>query len=460
MKRARILVADDDASLRRVTALQLENDGYDVEEAADGLSALSLTRERGFDLVMCDLVMEGLTGLELLRRLSEEQRGVVVVLFTAFGTIENAVAAMKAGAWDYLTKPIHPEELRIVVGRGLEHLRLRREVSALRTRIDQKYGFENIVGQSRVLLDVLDTALRVAPTDATVLIQGETGTGKELLARAIHANSLRSREAFVTVNCAAIPRELVESELFGHAKGAFTGAVMNRLGKAEMADAGTLFLDEVGELPLEIQGKLLRLVQQREVEKIGAGGARKVDVRIMAATNRDLKAQAANGQFREDLYYRLAVVPLRMPALRERPEDIPLLAEGFFAHFREKHGRPGLKLPSSVASRFEGGYRWPGNVRELENAVERMVLLARGEAVEASDLPDCLHRQWGELEAVQLAFPRDGVSLRAIERELIRFALDRAEGNQSKAARLLRVTRKTLVWRMGKHGLVERDAAG
>jgi two-component system NtrC family response regulator len=457
MRRGRILVADDDASLRRVTALQLEKVGYAVSEAADGDAALGMARKSQFDLVLSDLVMEGFTGLELLERLRAEQPGVPVVIFTAFGTVENAVTAMRAGAWDYITTPVHPEGLQIIVGRALEHLRLRREVVALRATIDQKYGFEHITGQSRALLTVLDTAIRIAASDVTVLITGETGTGKELLARALHANSLRTEGPFQTVNCAAIPRELLEAELFGHTKGAFTGAVATRAGKAELADGGTLFLDEIGELPLEMQAKLLRLVQQNEVEKIGSGQTRRVDVRIVAATNRDLAAMVRAGAFREDLYYRLAVIPLRLPPLRERPEDIPLLVDRFFAKFRARHGRAGLELPKGVAQLFTAGHDWPGNIRELENAIERAVLLAGGMSVEARDLPEALQQRHTVLDQLHLSFPPQGVSLETVEKELIRRALEQAGGNQSQAARLLRITRKTLLCRIEKHGLMETE---
>lgn len=452
-KRGRILVVDDDASLRRVTTLQLQSAGYKVCEASDGEIALSIVRASPVDLVLSDLVMPGYSGLELLQILREEQPSVAVVLVTAFGSVENAVAAMKAGVWDYLTKPIHPGELQIVVGRALEHVQLRREVLALRTSIDQKYGFEHIIGQSRVLLDVLDTAIRIAASDVTVLIEGETGTGKELLARALHANSLRAGGPFITINCAAIPRDLLESEIFGHTKGAFTGAFGNKVGKAELADGGTLFLDEIGELPLEMQAKLLRLVQQNEVEKVGAGQAKQVNVRMLAATNRDLPALVQAGGFREDLYYRLAVVPLRLPPLRERPEDITLLVDHFFAKFRARHRRPTLLLPVGVSRVFSAGYRWPGNIRELENAIERVVLLARGESVDVADLPAHLQIDRDALEALQFTFPPHGISLEAVEKELLRRALLLAEGNQSQAARLLGITRKTLIWRLEKHGL-------
>ncbi len=453
MNRFRILLAEDDASLRRVTALQLQKWGHEVVEVADGNAAVEAFRDGEFDLVLTDLVMEGFTGAALIGELRATRPGVIVVVFTAFGTVENAVEAMKAGAWDYLAKPVHPEELRLVVGRALEHRNLRLEVAALRSAIDGKYGFENIVGQSPALLEVLDTAIRIAASDVTVLITGETGTGKELLARALHANSLRAGGPFVTVNCAAIPRELIESELFGHVKGSFTGAIATKPGKAELADGGTLFLDEIGELPFDLQGKLLRLIQQSEVSKIGSSQTQKVDVRILAATNRELAHMVRENTFREDLFYRLAVVPLRMPPLRERSEDIPLLVERFFAKYRDKHRRPALLLPDSVSQLFAAGHHWPGNIRELENAVERAVLLARGASITPTDLPECLQTRRSTLETLRFAFPPQGVSLDAVEKELLRHALERSNGNRSLAARLLRITRKTFLWRLEKHGL-------
>lgn len=449
----RILIADDDAPLRRVTTLQLQKLGHEVREASNGKAALACAKESEFDLILSDLVMEGFTGLELLQHLRAEQTGAIVIIFTAFGTVENAVTAMKAGAWDYLTKPVHPDKLEVEVRRALQHLQLHREVVSLRGAIDRKFGFDNMIGQAPSLLSLLDMAIRIAPTDATVLIEGETGTGKELLARALHANSARTSGPFMTVNCAAIPRDLLESELFGHTKGSFTGAAANRTGKVELADGGTLFLDEIGELPLDMQAKMLRLVQQGEVETIGAGPARRVNVRIVAATNRDLEQMAKAGTFREDLYYRISVIPLRLPPLRERPTDIPVLAEHFFAKLRSKHNRTQLRLSDSVVGQLSMGYDWPGNVRELENVIERAVLLARGDTIEICDLPERLQVRPPTLGAIRLTFPSNGVSLDAVEKDLIREALVQAAGNQSAAARLLDITRKTLVWRMEKHGL-------
>jgi two-component system, NtrC family, response regulator AtoC len=319
--------------------------------------------------------------------------------------------------------------------------------------IDAKPGFSRIIGKSENLVKVLATAAKIAPANTPVLIEGETGTGKELLAQAIHLNSRRGQGPFLAVNCAAIPSELLEAELFGYKRGAFTGAVADRKGKAELANGGTLFLDEIGDLPLAMQAKLLRLVQQNEIEKLGAGHSVTVDVRIIAATNRNLEEMTACGTFREDLYYRLSVVPLRIPSLRERPEDIPRLVHHFFGRLRERHAKPGLRLPAPVAAIFSAGYRWPGNVRELENAVERAVLLANGVEVRTQDLPSTLHSPPTPVEAIRLHFPDGGIALEEVEKELIRLALHASGGNQSQAARLLRISRKALIWRIAKHGL-------
>jgi DNA-binding NtrC family response regulator len=453
----RVLVVDDEESLRRVTQLRLQQGGYDAATAAGGVEALEALARSQRDLVITDLKMPGMTGLELLKKVRELYPEIIVLVVTAFGTIESAVEAMKLGAYDYLIKPVNNETLQFVVSRALEHHRLREEVRTLRSAIDRKYGFENITGNSKSLLTTLDNAARAAQSDATVLIRGETGTGKELLARAIHFNSRRRSEPFVVLNCSAIPRDLLESELFGHVRGSFTGAVVDRRGRIEAADRGTLFLDEVGEMPLDLQVKLLRLIQEREIEKIGAPAPAKVDVRIIAATNRNLRAMIENGTFRDDLYYRLAVIPLELPPLRERLEDVPELTAIFFQGARERMNRPQLALPPSLLPYFSS-YRWPGNVRELENVVERLVVLSRGDEITVEELPDFLRRERSPLEAIQLDLPPDGISLEEVERELVLRALRRFDWNQTRAAEYLHISRKTLIYRMEKFGLrAERE---
>jgi len=452
MKMSRILVVDDEDSLRRVLQVQLEQDGYSVVTAASAQQAFSLLQLRGYDLVITDLRMPGLSGMEVLKQVKSQYSETVVIVLTAFGTVETAVEAMKAGAYDFLTKPVHPDELSLVVARALDHLRLIEEVRALRANLNQKYGFENIRGNSDALLHVLDVAARAARTNSTLLIRGETGTGKELLARAIHFNSSRKDGPLITINCAAIPRELLESELFGHKKGAFTGAVGDKKGKIEMADGGTLFLDEIGEIPPELQVKLLRLIQEGEIDKIGSELGHHVDVRIIAATHRDLQAMIEDGTFREDLYYRLAVIPLVLPPLRERVEDISDLVQCFFAKSQQKNGRPNLVMPPALLPYF-ARYRWPGNVRELENAVERVVVLTRGDEVTLHDLPEFLREERAGVDALEIGLPPQGISLEAIEKELILKALEKCHWNQTHAARYLDISRKTLIYRMERHGI-------
>ena len=458
MIRKRILVVDDDESLRWVTHAQLQQSGYQVDAAANGKEALAKIQETPPDLVITDLMMPGMSGVELLKSIRAVYAEIIVILVTAFGTVENAVEAMRAGAYDYITKPVNMEELRLIVGRGLEHLDLRQEVRNLRISLDKKYGFENILGQSKPLLYVLDMASRAANATSTVLIHGETGTGKELLAKAVHFNSRRKDKPFVTINCGAIPKDLLESELFGHVRGSFTGALANKRGKVELADGGTLFLDEIGELPLELQVKMLRLIQQGEIEKLGVAGVTKVDVRIIAATHRNLQAMIEDGAFREDLYYRLAVIPLELPPLRERADDIAELVQQFFLKAKEKQGRPELVLPPPLLPYFSA-YRWPGNIRELENIIERVVVLARGDDIALNDLPEFLRRERPAAEAFHFELPPQGISLEGVEKEFIVRALEKFNWNQTHAAQFLDISRKTLIYRMEKFGLRKEQAA-
>jgi two-component system NtrC family response regulator len=452
MSKGRILVIDDDPSLRRVLQAQLEKEEYEVEVAASAQETLSVLQLRSFELLITDLKMPGMSGLDLLKETRLRYPHTIIIMLTAFGTVDTAVEAMKAGAYDYLTKPVHPDEMSVVVRRALEHVRLEEQVRTLRISLNQKYGFESILGRSAVLLEVLDTAARAAHGNSTVLIRGETGTGKELLARAIHLNSSRSNNPLVTINCSAIPKDLLESELFGHRRGAFTGAVADKKGRIELAEGGTLFLDEIGEMSPDLQVKLLRLIQEGEIEKIGSEGKTKVDVRIIAATHRDLQAMIEDGTFREDLYYRLAVIPLVMPPLRERLQDIPDLVESFFRESRNKNNRRDLIMPSALLPYFSR-YRWPGNVRELANIVERIVVLARGNEVTIEDLPEFLAQERAGIDALEIDLPSQGISLEAIEKELIVKALHKCDWNQTRAARYLDVSRKTLIYRIEKHGI-------
>lgn len=452
MKQNRILVVDDDSSLRRVMKMQLEEAGYEVSLASDGDEAWRMLQDEEPPLVITDLRMPT-TGLELLSRITEKGLQTTVIVVTAFGTIETAVEAMKLGAYDYVTKPLDFEALVLVVHRAMERQKLLEEVRTLRSALDQRYGFEGIVGHSKGLLHVLNQAARVSQRDATILIQGETGTGKELVARAIHHNSRRGNRPFVAINCGAIPRDLVESELFGYVRGAFTGAIGNKSGRIESADGGTLFLDEVGELPLDAQVKLLRVLQEGELTKLGATSTTKVDIRVIAATHRTLSAMVEDGMFREDLYYRLAVVPLSVPPLRERKEDIPELIEKLFQRAKERHGMRDVRLSPAVHQRLIS-YRWPGNVRQLENVLERLLVLSSSDLIPVEDLPEELSVSPGSAAMLWPEhLPEEGISLEAIERDLISRALEKFSGNQTQAARYLDISRRTLIYRMEKHGL-------
>ncbi len=447
-----VLVVDDDESLRRVTQMQLEEAGYEVFTAGDASGALEAMEASIPSLVITDMKMPGRSGIDLLRELRSRYPETTVILMTAYGTVQTAVEAMRAGAFDYIAKPIDYDELLVVLARALERRNLLDRVERLRSTLGEKFGFEDIIGKSKPLIRVLNMAARVALTDSVALICGETGTGKELLARAIHRNSRRKDGPFAIINCGAIPKDLLESELFGHTKGAFTGAISDKPGRVESAQGGVLFLDEIGDLPLELQVKLLRLIQHGEIEKVGSAGSRRVDVRIIAATHRNLKAMVEEGAFREDLYYRLAVIPLEIPPLRERAEDIPELAEHLFRQTRQKHGRPELRLPASLLPRF-AGYEWPGNVRELENVIERLVVLTPGNEIAPEDLPEFLRRGQPTLDDLRLDLPPEGFSLEGVEKELIVRALRKFGWNQTKAAHYLDISRRTLIYRMEKFGL-------
>jgi two-component system NtrC family response regulator len=450
MRVGKILVVEDDESLRRVMQVQLEKAGYKTAVAGDVPEALEILRLETQDVVISDLSLPGLSGLDLLNRVRAEYPHTVTVMVTAFGTVGSAVEAMKAGAYDYLTKPVHPYELRTLIGRVLEKQSLVEEIGTLRSSIDQKFGFENITGHSPALMHTLESAARVAQTDATVLIRGETGTGKELLAKAIHFNSPRRDRFFSTINCGAIPRDLLESELFGHMKGAFTGALTHKKGKIEIADGGTVFLDEIGEMPLDLQVRVLRLIQEHEIEKVGASHSTHIEVRVIAATHRNLEAMVESGVFREDLYYRLLVVPIELPPLRARSQDIPELVCEFFNQSTSKYGRKNLKFPQDLLYNF-CQYHWPGNVRQLQNLIERMVVLSPKDEISLDDLPDFLRH--GPASPTGLTAIPDGTTLDTVERQLILRALEKSNWNQSRAAQQLGITRKILLSRLAKYGI-------
>jgi two-component system, NtrC family, response regulator AtoC len=443
-----ILVVEDEEKLRRVIELQLKTAGFEVEQTGSAEAGLKLADHA--DLILTDLRLPGISGLELLANLRRQDSHTPVIVMTAFGSIETAVEAMKAGAADFLPKPFSLDHLMTVVNKALEVKTLRAENQELRAELNQRYEFDNIVGRSSAMRDIFATIDRVAPTRATVLMCGESGVGKDLIARAIHHHSPRADRPFVKINCTALPENLMESELFGYEKGAFTGANTTKPGKFEQADSGTVFLDEIGDVPASVQVKLLRILQEREFERLGSNKTRHLDVRVLAATNVDLRAALEQGTFREDLYYRLNVLPISIPPLRERKEDIPYLARHFVKKLKQDLG-------SSVESISEGaiekllGYHWPGNVRELENVIERSMVLATGPVLEAGDIRLDLTPQ--TRSAVADSFLPEGVTLDEYEQSIIREALHRANGNKSQAARLLGLTRNALRYRLSQMGI-------
>lgn len=446
----RILIVDDEANLLRVFKKVLEGEGYEIETASSGEEALRLLETETFHLVLSDLKMPGMDGLELIKKGKPLVRDAAWILMTAFAAVDSVITAIKEGAHDYLTKPIHNEELKIVVQRALEHYRLAQEVERLRSQIDIGFGFQEIIGKSKPMQTVLRLVRTVARSQSTILIQGESGTGKELIARAIHQQSPRSGGPFVAVDCGALPETLLESELFGHLRGAFTGAVATKRGLFEEAHGGTLFLDEIGGSSLTFQPKLLRTLQEGEVRPVGSSKSVKVDVRVVAATNRDLKEEVAEKRFREDLFYRLSVVPIVLPPLRERKEDIPILAR----HFIEKYccqNEIGPKRLSPAALKVLLEHTWPGNVRELEHAIERGVLLSPREEIS----PEVLFHE-RESHAVTGTL-RDAMrkTRGAIEREKISEALRASGGKRSRAARLLGISRTTLYERLKRYGFAQ-----
>jgi two-component system NtrC family response regulator len=423
--------------------------GYKVQAAASGEEGLTLFEMGPFDAVITDITMPGMSGMEVLAKIHERDEGLPVLVITAYGTIESAVEAMKKGAFDYITKPFNRDELRLTLDKALRMRRLEKENVELRAEITDRYCFESIVGSSEKIRDVLDMAGRVAASDASVLITGESGTGKELLAKGIHYNSPRADGPFVAVNCAAIPEHLIESELFGHVRGAFTGAVKDKEGKFELATSGTLFLDEIGDLRVDLQAKILRALQERQVDRVGGKHPVSVDVRIIAATNKDIERAVKEGSFREDLYYRLSVITLHMPPLRERRDDIPMLVQ----HFLKKFNRGSDVRIDPEALAMLTAYGWPGNVRELENSIERASVLKRGDTITPAELPDKLKKEKTSVENIILNLPDEGIALEDLEKSLIIKALEKHKGNQTRAAEYLGITRPTLIYRMEKYGI-------
>jgi DNA-binding NtrC family response regulator len=456
-----LLLVEDEAPLREAIAEQLGDRGYRVEQAGSGEAAIAKLADFAFDIIVTDLRLPGADGSAVVEAAVERYPHIIAIVVTGYGTVKDAVEAIKRGAWDFVSKPFQIDELLHVLDAALEQRRLKSENAYLRAQLEERYRFEGIIGKSRpmkLLFQLLET---VAPTNSTILISGETGTGKEVIARAIHHNSPRRMHRFVALNCSAIPETLLEAELFGHVRGAFTGAVGNRQGRMEQAHKGTLFLDEVGTMSVALQMKLLRVLQEREFERVGDSHTTKVDVRIIAATNSDLSRMVAEGTFREDLFYRLNVIPVQLPALRERKEDIPLLAQHFLDKLREERGGKPVGererratdraiTVSQETMRRLMAYQWPGNVRQLENVIERAVALAAGRPqIDVHELPAEIQQSREMVLSSAVALPEDGVDLDAfvanIERELIERSLERTGGNKGQAAKLLHLKRTTLV---------------
>lgn len=443
----RILLADDDYSVRRVLQFKLEKKGFKVDSVADGLQAVEALKSTPFDLLLSDIRMPKMDGIKLLREAKSVQPNIKVILITAHATVNQAVQAVKLGAFDYITKPFEDEELFVAIEKALQFEKLEFENKKLRGRLKKAESDKKLVGASKPFRQLKSMIHKIADTDATILVTGESGTGKEVVARTIHQESSRADQEFIAVNCAAIPRELIESELFGHVKGAFTGAVRDKKGKFELADEGTLLLDEISELAIDMQAKLLRVLQESVVEPVGAETRRPIDVRLIAASNVDLRARVQSGKFREDLFYRLNVVPLHVPSLRERRDDIPLLAREFLRKYARQDE---IGLESKLLDKLME-HDWPGNVRELENLIARMVILRRGSKLTVKDLPD----DFGQFN------PReDGnneresqVTLEEAEKNLIVEALEKTAWNKTKAAKRLNIPRHVLIYRLKKFGI-------
>jgi two-component system response regulator HydG len=443
----RVLVLDDDAAHAEVAAESLERAGYRVRIATSGTEGLRILEKESFDLVLTDLVMRDVSGIEVVRQVKARTPETEVVVMTGYPSYETALEAMNEGAYDYLNKPIDLNILRAKIRKALEKQTLVRSNVELRRQLDKRYGFEGIIGGSESMQEVFDTLRQVSPSDATVLILGESGTGKELVARAIHANSSRRGKHFVPLNCAALSETILESELFGHDKGAFTGAVQTRKGRFEFADGGTLFLDEIGDLPLPIQVKLLRVIEYGEVFRVGSNEALRVDVRLLAATNKDLPSLIREGKFREDLYYRLKVVTIDLPPLRERPEDLPLLVQTFLSEFAQQYRKkPPEITPAALELLY--GYDWPGNVRELRNCLESMVVLDKDGRIDGEDVPRYVRNSDDSAPLPGVS----GVNLEDKEKDAIRKALAMAEGNREKAARMLGIGERTLYRKLKRYG--------
>jgi len=451
----RILVVDDEANLRHMLQVVLKKQGYLVDESVDGSDALRMAEQAAYDFILCDIRMPNVDGPEFIRRSIASGSDATIIMMSAYGTVDTAIECMKLGAYDYISKPFKNDEILLVLRKAEERERLKQENRQLRAEVGREYSFSNIIGKTPRMRDIFSLITKVCDFKTTVLILGESGTGKELIARAIHHNSNRRKSPFVALNCGAIPETLLESELFGHVKGAFTDAVSDKAGLFVQADGGTLFLDEIGEMPPFLQVKLLRVLQEGEVRPVGAGSARTVDVRVVSATSRDLARDVAEGRFREDLFYRLNVFSITVPPLRDRAEDIPLLAGHFLEKYGERFGKTGASLsPEALKACMD--YRWPGNVRELENCIERGLVLCEQQVIGVDCLPENI-RMSTSSAPVSMAVPDDCLSLKQaaerLERDLIRRVLDKTGGNRTHAARILEISHRALLYKLKEYGI-------
>jgi len=451
----KILLVDDDSSVRRVLQFKLEKRGFSVETAADGLQALKALKENPFDLLLSDIRMPKMDGIELLSEAKAVQPGIKVILITAHATVNQAVEAVKLGAFDYITKPFEDDELFIAVEKALQFEKLESENKQLRGKLRKVESDKLLIGASKPFRQLKAMIHKIADTDATVLLTGESGTGKELVARTIHNESSRADKEFIAVNCAAIPRELIESELFGHVKGAFTGAIRDKKGKFELADEGTLLLDEISELAIDLQAKLLRVLQESVIEPVGSETQKPVDVRLIAASNVDMHDRVRSGKFREDLFYRLNVIPLHVPGLAERRDDIPLLAREFV---RKNSDNEDIRLDPKLVDRLME-HNWPGNVRELENLIARMVILRRGDTLTVKDLPEDLGK-FDPRDQGSKAEDKNPVTMEEAQKKLIVEALEKTGWNKTKAAKRLDIPRHVLIYRLKKLGIASPDDIG
>ncbi len=451
MMTPKILIVDDETAHCRMLEAVLKAEKYETQRAQDGQSAIEAVKERFYDLILMDIRMNRVGGVEALKKIKEISPDIPIIMMTAYASVDTAVQAMRSGAYDYLTKPLDIDELKILVAKALRHHQLEQENIFLKEQLGSRFDFSNIIGRSRAMKELLETVAMVAPSEATVLILGESGTGKELIANAIHQNSPRSSHPFIKVNCAALPETLLESELFGHEKGAFTGAVSRRQGRFHLAHKGSILLDEIAEMSMATQSKILRVLQEREFEPIGSSETVKVDTRIITATNKNLEEEVRANRFREDLYYRINVVNLTVPSLRDRREDIPLLVDFFLKRYAKKNHR-NLKGFTPKAMDLLMRYDWPGNIRELENVVERSVIMMRGDFITPDEFPGVLKSLDPEYEQISAEI-LSGKSLKEMEKAMIMRTLQETDGNRTHAAEILGISRRTLQLKLKEYGV-------